>query len=206
MAKLVIIDNNFKSVKNIQRQFQSINKQFCESSTFCFVPSSEGNSLISLSLGEATAMDIQSKVDFYGKETEVLNALQKFISTYENESIMILISGMLISATNAMTVENYESAYEYSCSLYYHLMKWKNADIAKNVFPIIYSPSSISASTISIELGKLYKESEKDLFPKECCLPQNISWCKSNHLTDYNSTIGNILLPTGYSNFIASLN
>ena len=122
---------------------------------------------------------------FYDEESAVLDALSKIISNYENESIMILISGMLISATNAMTVENYESAYEYSCSLYYHLMKWKNANIAKKVFFMIYSPSSISASTIAKELNDLYKESEKDMFPKECCLPQNISWCKSTHLTNF---------------------
>ena len=206
MAKLVIIDSNIESVKNIWRQFQDINKQFSENSTFCFVPSSKGNGLIILSLGEDATKSIQSKVDFYGKETELLNTLQKFISTYENESIMILISGMLISATNAMTVENYESAYEYSCYLYYHLMKWKNANIAKNVYFIMYSSSSISASTIAKELSNLYKESEKDIFPKECCLPQNVSWCKSSHLTDYNSTIEKLVLPTGYSNFIASLN
>lgn len=204
MAKLVIIDSNIESVKNIYRQFQSINKHFSESSTFCFIQ--KDNRIVLLPLSDVIAQSIHQKVCFYDEEPAVLNTLSEFISTYENESIMILISGMLISATNAMTVENYESAYEYSCSLYYHLMKWKNAHIAKNVYFIIFSHSSISASTIAKELSDLYKESEKDIFSKECCLAQNISWCKSSHLTDYNSTIGNILLPSDYYNFIASLN
>ncbi len=203
MAKLFIVDNNIKSIKNIQRQFQSINKHFSESSTFCFVQ--KGNRIVLLSLSDVIAQSVHQKVYFYDEEPAVLDALSEFIFNYENESIMILISGMLISATNAMTVENYESAYEYSCSLYYHLMKWKNV-FAKNVYFIMYSPSSISASTIAKELSELYKENEKDIFPMECCLPQNVSWCKSSHLTDYNSTIEKLVLPTGYSNFIASLN
>ena len=97
-----------------------------------------GNRIVLLPLSDVIAQSVHQKVYFYDEEPAVLDALSEFICNYEyeNESIMILISGMLISATNAMTVENYESAYEYSCSLYYHLMKWKNANIAKNVFSL----------------------------------------------------------------------
>lgn len=183
MAKLLIIEDHLKMVELLQKYFETINSHFTKKNTFCF--STQNGSLHIQPLDK---VDCSLRTIMSGKKEEVFSQVFHFLNKNCEEAVLILIDVLLNSQNiSAPSYERYRADGEYSCELYAELIRIKNGKkikSAKNIDPdkfyhIIYSRSDASIGVVTTVLDDLYDKQEEALFPKECTLFKNISWCRN---------------------------
>lgn len=221
MAKLLIVEDHLKMVRMIQKYIHEINPLFTSENTFCFSPQG------ALELCPLDKLhDGSDRAILAGKQDQVFSKVFQFLNEHAEENVLILIDVLLNTENiSAPSLERYRADQEYSCELYAELLRVKNGKRIKrcgNIDPdgfyhIIYSRSDSSIGVVVAaldELSRSQNEKDREYFPKECALFENISWCRNGYdATDPNFGVAEsqredsvpLALPSGYKDFIRDL-
>lgn len=221
MAKLLIIEDHLRMVKLLQTYLETINPRFTKKNTFYFF--NQGGSL---HIRCMDTIDEAIRTPMSGKKEEVFSEVFHFLSEYRKENILILTDVLLNSQNiSAPSFERYKADGEYSCELYAELIRIQNGkkiEDAENIvsdrfFHIIYSRSDASIGVVIAALDDLYEkqcERDKEYFPRECTLFENISWCRNcfdstnqdlSVSDEQRAGVHPLALPKEYRDFIKAL-
>lgn len=216
MAKLLIVEDYTKTIKKIANQLQKINSSFQTDNVFCFIPF-ENSKLAIHTIDNLDTIPNLTRIDFSEKKEAVFSAVQDFLKRNTDDHVLVLIDVLLISPNpNAPSRDQYQLSKEYSCELYAELIKIKNGkhkDVGINgddLSFIIYSRSDSILTVVAPTLQALYTDNESQFFPRECCLPRNISWCKNREEvvetdTEDDEQLPPLALPIPYIEYLRTL-
>ncbi len=216
MPKVLIIDDQLKIAKNVQKDLSEYNPDlFRDENVFCL--EKENGTFLAMPITEAKDLD-----HFSGSirrvAYEAMRTILSFLKENQKECTLILIDGSLRADEWYDGIPRNLSAYLYAMLLMYlngktnfECKEYPQADI-QNLSFMLYMDTHDTFTKVVVPLSLIYDElSEEDrkFFPKQACLYENISICRggTSGFTngEKNREYTNIRLPEGYKQLIKEM-